>query len=222
MSASSPDCPVCREREVDFFLAVDGKSYYRCPRCAATFLEARRHPTLGEEKAHYAHHQNAIDDPGYRQFLSTLAGPLIGILPLNSSGLDYGCGPGPALGAMLEEAGHTMALFDPIFRNDERVLNEQYDFIVCTETAEHFHAPATEFQRMNTMLRPGGLLAVMTCFQTDDEKFAHWHYRADPTHVVFYREETFRVLANIYDWRIEIPCKDVVIATKKTSDGAGS
>ena len=38
------------------------------------------------------------------------------------------------------------------------------------------------------LVRPGGWLAVMTCFQTDDARFAGWHYRKDPTHVVFYRE----------------------------------
>jgi hypothetical protein len=51
----------------------------------------------------------------------------------------------------------------------------------------------------------------MTCFQTDDSRFAHWHYRRDPTHVVFYREETLRFLAAERGFSCLIPCKDVAL-----------
>ena len=50
----------------------------------------------------------------------------------------------------------------------------------------------------------------MTCFQTDDKRFADWHYRKDPTHVVFYRETTFRTIARQRGWTCQIPVKDVV------------
>ena len=40
----------------------------------------------------------------------------------------------------------------------------------------------------------------MTCFQNADDRFATWHYRRDPTHVVFYREETFAWLAAHFGW----------------------
>lgn len=49
----------------------------------------------------------------------------------------------------------------------------------------------------------------MTCFQVDDEDFAQWHYRRDPTHVVFYREETLRYVAAQRGCKCEIPVKDV-------------
>jgi hypothetical protein len=42
---------------------------------------------------------------------------------------------------MLAEAGHAMALYDPFFRPDPAALERDYDFITCTETAEHFHHP---------------------------------------------------------------------------------
>jgi hypothetical protein len=54
----------------------------------------------------------------------------------------------------------------------------------------------------------------MTCFQTDDLKFANWYYRQDPTHVVFYREETFKYIASRFGWHCEIPAKDVVLMQK--------
>jgi hypothetical protein len=54
----------------------------------------------------------------------------------------------------------------------------------------------------------------MTCFQTDDDRFDNWHYRRDPTHVVFYREFTFKLLANRFGWHLEIPRKDVALFRK--------
>lgn len=155
-----------------------------------------------------------MSDAGYRRFLSRVADPLLTRLQPRSAGLDYGCGPGPALAAMLEEAGHAVTLYDPFYAPDMAVLERQYDFVTCTEVAEHFHDPAAEFGRLDTLLRPGGWLAVMTCFHTDDARFEGWQYRKDPTHVVFYREETMRWLAGRHGWHCEIPAKDIALMRK--------
>jgi hypothetical protein len=58
----------------------------------------------------------------------------------------------------------------------------------------------------------------MTCFQTDDARFGSWHYRRDPTHVIFYREETMRHLADLFGWTCEIPEKDVALMRKPAPD----
>ncbi len=86
--------------------------------------------------------------------------------------------------------------------------------------AEHFHHPHAEFTRLRALLRPGGWLAVMTCFQTDDARFAQWHYRKDPTHVVFYREATFHHLARLWGWECVVPVKDVVLMQRPPAGGA--
>ena len=54
----------------------------------------------------------------------------------------------------------------------------------------------------------------MTTFQTDDERFEHWRYRRDPTHVVFYRAKTFEIIAEQRGWSCEIPRKDVALFRK--------
>ena len=211
-------CPVCESDKTNIFARISEanveKQYWKCDQCQARFIDPRHLLSDASEHAHYLHHQNHIKDPGYRNFLQKVCGPLLGRLKPASKGLDYGCGPGPALAAMLEEAGHHLSLYDPYFYPDEQTLADSYDFITCTETAEHFYHPAQQFKQLNKMLRPGGLLAVMTCFQTVDEKFATWHYRRDPTHVVFYREETFNWLAHHHGWSCEIVTKDVVIMQK--------
>ena len=204
-------CVVCRAARPRPFLSVEGRDYWRCETCEATFLDPGQRPTRDDELSHYHHHQNDPDDISYRTFLSKLADPLLAKLKPGMTGLDYGCGPGPALASMLEELGIRMVLYDPFFRNDPAVLEQRYDVVTLSEVAEHFFEPAIEFDVLATLIRPGGWLGVMTCFQTDDDRFATWHYRRDPTHVVFYRPVTLQVVAAQRGWSCEIPRKDVAL-----------
>ena len=208
------DCPVCRATETWPLDTLDGRDYWRCGVCEASFVDPAQR--LGREAEHavYLLHDNDPADAGYRGFLSKLADPLLAKLQRPSLVLDYGCGPGPALAAMLSEAGHDARVYDPFFCPDRGTLALSYDAITCTEVAEHFHHPAEEFDRLGAMLRPGGWLAVMTCFQTEGTCFADWHYRRDPTHVVFYREETLRMIAAQRGWQCDVPVKDVALMRK--------
>lgn len=208
-------CPVCAAASTRPLLEVGERAYHRCEQCEATFLDPRQRPTQAEAEALYRLHRNAVDDPAYRGFLARLVTPLLARLAPGSEGLDYGCGPGPALAAMLEEAGHRVTLYDPLFFDQPAALARRYDFVTLSEVAEHFHEPRLEFERLGQYLRPGGWLAVMTRFQTDDRRFAGWHYRRDPTHVVFYRERTFRLLAASQGWACEIPRADVALMRKR-------
>ena len=207
-------CPLCRTNLTERFVQVDGHDYFRCGLCELRFLGRAYLPSAHEERAQYDLHENAVGDPGYEAFLNRLAEPLKQKLKPGADGLDFGCGPGPALADMMQRAGHAMAVYDPFYAPNKAVLDAQYGFVTCTEVVEHFHDPAREFQRLDALLVPGGWLGIMTCFQTDDARFAAWHYRKDPTHVVFYREATFSWLAEKMGWTIEVPCKDVVLVQK--------
>jgi hypothetical protein len=74
--------------------------------------------------------------------------------------------------------------------------------------------PGAEFGRLDGLPHEGGLLAVMTTFQTDDAAFDRWQYRRDPTHMVFYRDTTFREIARRRGWGCEIPYSNVVFLRK--------
>lgn len=213
-SPHPPPCPVCLTPDVAPLLAVAQRQYWRCSLCEATFLDPAQRPTRAQEQAEYQLHQNQTDDEGYRHFLKRLVSPLLEKLPPGACGLDYGCGPGPALAAMLTEAGHPMALYDPLFFPQPGALGLQYDFITCTEVVEHFHRPFEEFGRLNQLLKPGGWLGIMTTFQTSDAAFERWHYRRDPTHVVFYRAHTFHCIARQHGWACEVPRANVVLLRK--------
>ena len=207
-------CPVCETTSLSLFQVLDDKTYLRCALCHATVMAPECYLSQEEERAVYQLHDNQPEDAGYRRFLSKLVEPLLEQLPNGATGLDFGCGPGPALARMLGEAGFPMAVYDPFFAPDTPALKRQYDFITCTEVVEHLHRPAEVFRQLNSLLKPGGWLAIMTCFQTDDARFAHWHYRRDPTHVVFYREQTFTWLAEHFGWQLTVPRKDVAIFRK--------
>ncbi len=216
-------CPVCLHPEVAPFWSGDGRDYGCCSCCQAVFLDPAQYPERDAESARYRLHRNDPGDPAYRAFLARLSEPLLHRLRPGSTGLDYGCGPGPALAAMLGEAGFPTRCYDPFFFRDEEALRETYDFITCTETVEHFHRPHEEFARLRRLLRPGGWLGIMTCFLPEEENFARWHYRRDPTHVVFYSAATFRVLADRFGWACTFPRRDVVLLRQSASPrNAGS
>lgn len=107
-----------------------------------------------------------------------------------------------------------MKVYDPYFAPDTRVLARPYDFITCSETAEHFFHPGKEFARLDSLLRPGGWLGVMTEILYDDRHFTDWWYVRDPTHVSFYRPETLEWAGGHFGWTIEKPVRNVVLFYK--------
>ena len=207
-------CSLCGNRDVRNYAQLDGQRYFQCHACRLTWLDPAQLPDAEDERAHYDLHENDVSDVNYRAFLRRLTRPLLEKLAPASYGLDFGCGPGPALAEMLSEAGHAMEIYDPFFANDEDLLEEQYDFVTCTEVVEHFHAPGEEFEKFELLLRPGGWLGIMTTWLTDDIDFSQWHYRRDPTHVCFYHPDTFNVWAQRVGWEILFPDDNIVLLRK--------
>ena len=207
-------CNICRSDAVSSFTTLDNKTYWSCSICGCKFLDKAYFIDRSEEEKRYLEHNNDSSDNEYRKFLSKLSDPLKEKLSHGSHGLDFGCGPGPALADMLIQEGFKVSLYDPFFYPGEDVLTKQYDFITCTETAEHFHDPYKEFNILDDLLKPGGWLGVMTSFLTSDEMFENWYYRRDPTHVTFYCEKTFQVIASQRNWKCEIKSKDIVLLQK--------
>ena len=208
------NCIVCNHQSTESFKTSDAKTYWKCGYCLAKFLDPSLYIEVGIEKERYLEHDNRIDDEAYRSFLSRLANPLKEKLSIGDQGLDFGCGHGPALADMLQSDGFEVDLYDPFFFPDKKVFSKKYHFISCTETAEHFHDPRKEFNSFDNLLMPGGWLGIMTSFLTTDDAFESWYYRRDPTHVTFYSEKTFEVIAEQRNWDCEIKSKDIVLLHK--------
>lgn len=156
-----------------------------------------------DEKARYELHNNDINDPAYRKFLSPVSDFVCNAYSTEHIGLDYGCGPGPALAQVLGEKTYRVKLYDPCFFPDREVLEDCYDFITCTETAEHFYSPAREFQRLAGILKPGGRLLLMTLCYEESIDFSRWFYRRDETHVFIYRDRTLDYIAGTFGFNRE-------------------
>ncbi len=212
-------CIVCSSPGAHFFIQLGVATYWRCPDCQATFIDPVARLSRKAEHQRYGLHRNDPDDSGYRRFLNRLAVPLLRRITTPGRGLDYGCGPGPALAVLISAAGHQVQLYDPLFFPQPLPFNDCFDFITCSETIEHFHRPYEEFARLDRMLRPGGWLGLSTCFQTDDTLFADWHYRRDPTHVVFYRQSTLQHIARRFGWQCLIPSTNIALMEKKEATG---
>ena len=207
-------CIVCKNQKGVDFKNIKPKRYWKCGYCEAIFLDKEFYLSSNDEYKHYLTHNNDVNDPRYKKFLSNLMLPLIERIKLNSIGLDYGCGPGPALSLMLREKGYQMFNYDPFFHPEKNNLLKKYDFISCTETAEHFHNPFCEFTRFNELLNNNGVIGIMTNFHSEQDIFENWYYIKDPTHIVFYNKKTFQIIAKIFDWDSEFLGNNLVFLKK--------
>ena len=139
------NCIVCSSNLVESFQTSDNLNYWHCNSCGAKFLDRKHYIDEDSEKKRYLEHENIIEDEGYRNFLSKLSNPLIEKIHTSAKGLDFGCGHGPALADIFIKNKYSIDLYDPFFFPNKEIFSKTYDFITCTETAEHFFNPKKEF-----------------------------------------------------------------------------
>lgn len=178
------------------------------------WLEKRYHLQEQDEKAIYDLHQNQTDDLGYRRFLQRSLEQVQRHLAPPAAGLDFGCGPGPALIQMAEELGYPMQAYDKYYAPNLNALQQDYDFVTCTEVVEHLSNPLPILDQLWQITRPGGLIVIQTKRVLDDQRFCQWHYRNDPTHITFFSETSFHWLANRWQCAISLPHNDVAVFYK--------
>ncbi|CAN5160524.1 class I SAM-dependent methyltransferase [soil metagenome] len=207
-------CPLCHASATELYHTDGERRYFRCPDCALIHLDPAQRLAPGDERARYGMHRNAAGDPAYIQFLSRLADPLVRRLHPGARGLDFGCGPAPALASLLTNAGFPCAAYDPFFFPEEEPLSRQYDYVACSEVVEHSYDPAETFALFARLLVPGGVLGVMTRFYGHEKPFGEWWYRRDPTHVCFYDESTMQWVADRHSWSVAFPAPNVALFTR--------
>ncbi len=208
------NCPLCSCQSITAYYQDKKRDYLQCENCDLVFVPRAFHLSSEQELAEYNKHQNDPRDKGYRQFLSRVTKPLFARIALSDKGLDFGCGPGPAISAMAKEQGIKVNNYDLYYFNQPSLLEKQYQFITLTEVIEHLASPMQELSKLNQMLVDGGILAVMTKRVANLQAFKTWHYKNDPTHISFYSEQTFEWIAQKLNWQLEVIDKDVVFFTK--------
>ncbi len=213
-------CPLCEKKKTQEVFRREEKPgeervYMLCNNCQLVFVPEAFHINREQENVRYDTHENNPDDKGYRHFLSRAIDPLLSKLEKGMEGLDFGSGPGPTISVIMKEKGFSMKNYDPFYAPDKTLLQKQYDFITCTETAEHFRNPRKEFLQLNTLLVSGGFLSLMTERLESIEKLGKWWYITDPTHIALYQKETMDWIADWQKWKIEQVGKTVTLFTKK-------
>ncbi|MBK6265834.1 class I SAM-dependent methyltransferase [Marivirga sp. S37H4] len=176
------------------------KLFYQCPICSGIFADSAYLPTDKTEIERYESHNNDTSDPRYRNFVSPITNAIETNFTLDHSGLDFGSGTGPVITEVLTEKGYNIKPYDPYFDNHPELLKQKYDFIACCEVIEHFHQPAKEFQQLRNLLKKGGKLFIMTDPYKEGIDFLNWYYKNDPTHVFFYKKETFHWIRDQYNF----------------------
>lgn len=209
-------CPICQDtRHTPQPIDHPKDQFLVCKNCHSVWRHSKSRLSPKAEKNHYSRHTNHHEDPNYRNFLNQLWEPLKTRLKPNASGLDFGSGPGPTLHRMAQEDGYTCDHYDPFFHPDESSLRKQYDFVTCSETAEHFHSPNEEFRRLSSLVKSDGWLGLMTSLLTPNTNFAKWPYTFDITHVVFYTTEALQIIAEHNQFSPPVFISDRVILLKK-------
>ena len=203
-------CPLCHHDQLALFHQDKKRPYFQCQQCQLVTVPAAFYLDEVAEKAFYDLHDNTVADTGYQRFLSRTLHPVLNVIADDAKGLDYGCGEGAVLSKMAAEHGIIVNNYDLFYFPDQGQLQQQYDFVTMTEVIEHIADAQQVFKQLQGLLKPSGLLAIMTKRVRDHAGFIHWHYKHDPTHINFYSEATFKWIAQTYQWQLEIIDNDVV------------
>lgn len=208
------DCPLCSTTySAQTFKSADNRLFYQCENCFLIFSDKSFLPSSEKEKQRYDLHQNSIDDVEYVTFLNQAIHPALNFINSSNIGLDYGCGKNAVLSKLLVKYHIDCDNYDVFYFSE--LADKTYDFIFCTETAEHFFTPKIDFEKIVSHLIKGGYFILMTEFWNNDIDFTSWYYARDYTHVSFYHQNTFNFIAHKFNLSIVFnDAKRVVIFIK--------
>lgn len=194
------DCHICNKVTTSFIDEKINITYYHCKECEYIFKSSECYQDFDAQKERYNLHTNDENDEGYIAYFQRFMDFVYPFVSTSKSALDFGCGASSILSEMFEKKGISCDFYDPIYHPDGIDNNKKYDLIVSTEVFEHLHQPKEIFDSLLKRLEKGGYLALQTQFHTNDrEVFIKWYYHQDPTHIVFFTAETFRVLCKMFD-----------------------
>ncbi len=206
------NCPLC-PNIIDS--SIEGRINYKlwhCPNCDLVFKDPELRPAPADEKSRYKYHNNNSDNKGYIDNLNLAVKPAIKLFEPGMGGLDYGCGPEPVLSGLVEKEGFECFNYDPIFFPE--FPDERMDFIFATETFEHFFEPQRDIKLITALLRPGGILTVMTERWNNLDQLADWWYLRDITHVSFFHKKTFDYICSKFGYSVLYDDSKVIILEK--------
>jgi len=210
-------CPICYSNSTKLLYKANKhenyRDYFHCDICDFIFVDKTFFLSKQQEKNRYLEHNNSFKDIRYREFLQKMYTAIVPLLKKGASGLDYGSGTCQLLKRIFNENNFNVTCYDPFFTPNKNALKTTYDFIVSTETAEHFYNPIKEFKTMSKLIKPNFHIGIMTNRVESIEQFPSWYYHNDPTHVSFYSKKTFIWIARKFKWNYIFHKNNIVIFT---------
>lgn len=201
----SERCKVCSGKTVEIKYDNIKSNYHRCEVCAFISKDPACYVSHEEAFVIYDRHENQIGDPLYEAYFIDFIETWISNFKAQSrEALDFGSGPVPVLAHILKHKyAFEVDIYDKYYAPEKVFKGKQYDLITLTEVLEHLPDPMWYFELFRSLLKPGGMIAVMTQFHhRDDAAFKHWHYRRDESHVSFFTPETMTHIAEQFNLRI--------------------
>lgn len=195
-----PSCPLCSGIAHQFYTHGQ-REFLQCSSCSSAFLHPKHYLTHEQEKAHYECHNNDPDNAGYQNYVSPITNRILTSHTSQQNGLDFGSGTGSPIMKVLEDNRYNISQYDLYFHNDQKKLQQQYDYIAASEVAEHFKNPFTEFKLLRSLLKPSGKLYILTGVFTDTIDFPNWYYKNDHTHVFLYHTNAFEWIKDQFGFR---------------------
>lgn len=194
----NPKCRICGSETEPIHHPRSGV-FYHCSSCE--FISKSKDDIIShvDELKIYSTHENSIDDPRYVEyFYNFLDEAVFPFVKGEIHGLDFGSGPSPVLAQILKrDQNYEMDIYDFFYAPDKVYLSKRYDLIVCTEVVEHLSDPMAYFKLFKQLLKPEGILAIMTLFHNNDRAyFMDWHYARDLSHISFYTPKTLALIAS--------------------------
>ncbi len=194
----SRKCKICNSNTTIISHPKFG-NYLYCSNCEFISKNNLERLNKEEEKQRYSHHHNSIEDKSYVDyFCKYLNEAVIPYVGEGKKGLDFGSGPSPVLAELLElEFKFKMDIYDYYFSPEKIYNGRKYDLVTSTEVVEHLDDPLEYFDLFSKLLKPKGVLAIMTHFHRNDKThFLEWPYIRDRSHISFYTPKTMEYIAN--------------------------
>ncbi|MGZ9899879.1 methyltransferase domain-containing protein [Shewanella gaetbuli] len=187
-------CPLCNN-PTQFFVQDKKRAFNLCRQCGLVSADPRSHVMPNVEAKRYGRNPKGAKQRQLTQFITPLLAQINQQQPGSLSGLNFGRVLDQQCVTMIQDSGHLINQYDPFFAADQRVLQNQYDFVCSYKVFEHFRHPKKEWALLSSIIKPGGWLAISTPLLTELAHFNKWHYKNNPTHVSFYQQQTFEYLA---------------------------
>lgn len=193
-------CPLCSGNSKHYH-TFRQREFLQCSVCLSVFKHPDHYLSEAEEQAHYECHINNPDDLRYQKFVSPVTNSILNDFSTIDYGLDFGSGTGSPIVKVLEDNSYDIQEYDLYFHNNPEKLNTKYNYIACSEVAEHFKEPYKEFTLLKDLLLPDGKLYLMTELFDEQRDFESWYYKTDPTHVFLYHPKAFEWIQQEFGYR---------------------